>query len=172
MIVACVGRRDLSHSQRSYLESYGSWLAEQGHSLTSGNAPGADQAFHLGFSMVDIHCERSELYIPWPNFEARQLLPGQKCWLAAQATDRHREIARAAHPAFDNMRPAVQNLMIRNAMIVMRYDAPVNQVTAFPNSDKRGWGGTGHAIRVAAMVGVPVLLLHQQRWWDPSEGTN
>lgn len=171
MIVACIGRRDLSHSERSYLESYGSLLAEQGHSMTSGNAPGADQAFHLGFSMVDTRCKRSELYLPWRNFEARMLLPGQRCWLAAQATDRHREAAQAAHPIFEQLRPAAQSLLIRNAMIVLRFDTPVDQVVAWPNLDKRGWGGTGHAMRIAAAHEIPVFVLQRQRWWNPRRGT-
>ena len=171
MIVACIGRRDLTHAQRSELESCGAQLAEGGHSMTSGNAPGADQCFHLGFCMVDVECQRSELYLPWRGFERSHLLPGQRCWLADQATQRHREVARAAHPAFDRLKPAVQNLMIRNAMIVMRFDTPVDQVVAFPNSDKRGWGGTGHGIRIAGSLSIPVWLQHQQRWWEPVEGT-
>jgi hypothetical protein len=170
-IVACIGRRDLSPWERSYLEGYGAWLAAEGHRMTSGNAPGADQSFHLGFCEVDIHCERSELYLPWASFEERQLLPGQRCWLASQALLGHIEAARAAHPIFDGLRPAVQSLMIRNAMIVLRFDRPVDMVTAYPNVAKRGWGGTGHAIRVAGAAGVPVFLLNLQRWWDPVEGT-
>lgn len=167
--IAGIGRRDLTRSQHAYLESVGIHLAEQGHILTTGNAQGADQAFALGASIVNP--DLVELYLPWPRYEVKKAIPGQTFWTADQARPEHVDVARRAHPAWDHLKDGVRKLLVRNAMIIMRWGEPVIAVYAFPNTEKRGWGGTGHGIRCAALVGVPVYLLNEQRWWSPTEGT-
>jgi hypothetical protein len=166
--VACIGRRDLTLAQRTYLESVGMHYAEQGYIITSGNAPGADQAFALGASTVNP--DLVELYLPWRNFNAKDAIPGQKFWTADQALPEHIEVAKGAHSRWEYLKDSVRKLMIRNAMIVMRFGCPVQQVVAFPNNQKLGWGGTGHGVRCAGMVDVPVFLLNEQRYWSVTEG--
>jgi len=169
--VACIGRREVPlHSMRTYLESLGALQAERGLIVSTGNAPGSDQLFALGASAVAP--EHVELYLPWPNFERRCVVDGNKVWLASQALDKHVELAAAATPGWEHggVRDTVKPLMIRNAMIVLRWNEPVDLVLAYPSYHKRGWSGTGHAMRVAAQLGVPVWLIDRQIFWNPAEG--
>lgn len=159
MKVACVGRRDLRCSEALYLESVGLALIENGHSITSGNAPGSDQTFALGASYLD--ASRVELYLPWSSFEKRAILEGNVLHQVEEATQEHRDLARKSHPTWDRLPSTVRPLMVRNAMIVKSSAV----VLSFPNMMKPGLGGTGHAMRCALELGVPVWLLNEQRWW-------
>jgi hypothetical protein len=156
-------------SDRDYLVSIGAFYAEQGFTLCTGNAPGADQLFALGGSSIDP--AMVELYLPWANFERRAITEGNKIFQASQALPRHVELARASAPGFDEgIRDTVKPLLIRDAMIVYRFDDPVDLVLAWPNFTKRGWGGTGHAMRTAAALGIPVFLLNRWCYWNFLEG--
>ena len=159
MIVACIGRRDLKKSEALYLESVGLALVEGGHRIVSGNAPGSDQAFALGASYLDP--SRVTLYLPWGSFEKRSGIEGNVLHQVEEATAEHWDLARRAHPTWDRLAPTVRRLMVRNAMIVKS----ATVVLAFPDMMKPGFGGTGHAMRCALELGVPVWLLNEQRWW-------
>lgn len=159
MIVACVGRRDLKRSESLYLESVGLALIENGHSIASGNAPGSDQAFALGASYLDP--SKVTLYLPWSSFEKKAVIEGNVLHQVEEATAEHQDLARRAHPAWDRLEPTVRRLMVRNAMIVKSSAV----VIAFPDLTKPGLGGTGHAMRCALELGIPVWLLNEQRGW-------
>lgn len=162
MFIACIGSRAITkHSERCYLESIGAHLAESGHTVCTGNAPGADQLFALGAGFA--HPEQVELYLPWSSFEQKAILPGNRVFHVADASSLHWQLAERAHPAWSSLGQA-RNLILRNAMIIRRFDRPVDFVYAWPNLSERDWGGTGHAIRVAQELGVPVFVLNQQRW--------
>jgi hypothetical protein len=168
MIIACVGRRDLRQSEKLYLESIGASYAEQGCTIVSGNAPGSDQSYALGASLVD--GTLVELYLPWPNFERKAVLTGNKFWNASQAWERHVELATQASPGWDHIRDTVKPLCIRNAMIIYRWGTPVDLVIAYPDCSKHGWSGTGHSMRIAASLGIPVWLANKNTFWNPLEG--
>ena len=167
MIFACVGRRDLQIWENDYLQSAGAWLGSKGHCMTSGNASGADQAFHIGFCMEDIHCERSELYLPWRSFESRSLAHEQIIYTSDQATPEHRRLAEQNHSYWDVLSSGAKSMMIRNAMMIARFNRPVDCVWAWPNMEKPGYGGTGHTMRIATSLGIPVLLLNTWKWLSP-----
>lgn len=173
MRVAMIGRRDLNASQRMYCQSVGAWYAEQGAvadgvTICSGGAPGADQAFMLGAMCTHDARVFFELYLPWDSFEERSRVGREGIITAAQATPTQQEHARWAHPAWPRVSRSAQQLFIRNAQLV--WDAWL--VVAHPNMKKRGWGGTGHAIRVARMRGRPVYLCNRsaQRFYIDGEG--
>jgi len=42
-------------------------------------------------------------------------------------------------------------------------------VVANPNTEKRGWGGTGHGITIAVLLGIPVFLLNLNRYLQPGD---
>jgi predicted Rossmann-fold nucleotide-binding protein len=162
-IVACIGQRGITrHSERCYLEAIGAHLAESGHTISTGNAPGADQLFALGAGFH--HPHQVELYLPWPRFEEKAILQGNRVFHAADALPEHRRLAEQAHPAWTQLSGTVRNLMIRNAMIVRRFDRPADFVYAWPNLTSPHWGGTGHGINVARGLGIPVFIINQQRW--------
>jgi hypothetical protein len=169
LAVACIGRRDLKLSEKCYLESVGALLAERGFTVCSGNAPGSDQAYAHGANLVD--GRRVELYLPWATFERKWVDKHNTVWLASQAWPKHVELAASASPGWDRgVRETVKPLMIRNAMIIFRWGQPVDRVLAYPDCTKHGWSGTGHAMRVAATLGVPVWLVNKGRFWEPTEG--
>jgi len=153
---------------RTYLEALGMHYAERGFVIASGNAPGSDQLYALGASSV--RPENVELYLPWHSFEKQVVVEGNKVWVAAQAQERHIELAEAAAPAWGYMRDSVRQLMVRNAMIVYRWAEPVSLVLAYPDYTKRGWSGTGHGMRVAASLGIPIWLVDRGEYWNPAQG--
>lgn len=168
--VACIGRREVNlQSMRAYLEFLGAHYVERGFILSTGNAPGSDQLYALGAMMVDP--TKVELYLPWKTFEKRAVIDGNKVWLADQAWEKHVELAASASPGWDyGIRETVKPLMIRNAMIIYRWAEPVDLVLAYPSYHKHGWSGTGHAMRVAASLGIPVWLVDRGCYWNPAEG--
>lgn len=167
--IACVGRRDLRQSEKLYLESIGAKLAEQGWVITSGNAPGSDQSYAMGANLIA--AEHVELYLPWKTFEKKWIDERNKVWVATQAWERHIELAASASPGWDyNVRETVKPLMIRNAMIVYRWGEPVQMVYAYPDCTKHGWSGTGHTMRVAAALGIPVFMINRGCFWNPADG--
>lgn len=168
MIIACGGHRELIISEKLYLASIGASYAEQGHTIVSGNAPGADQAYVIGASEVDPGLV--ELYLPWPTFEKAKIKPGNRFWTADQAWPRHIELASAASPGWDHVAPAGRLLCIRNAMVLFRWGQPADRFIALPDRTSHGWGGTGHAMRVAASLGIPVWLADRHHYWNPLEG--
>lgn len=160
---------------------------EGGDLLVSGNAPGSDQAFARGGSMVDPGLV--ELCLPWQDFEHAKFRPtiiedpdpdadvrcfrGNRIRLAQQATAEHIRIASWMHPHFDRARGATKNLFIRNAMMLIAEDGiRSSSVIAWPDRTKPGWSGTGHTMRCARYLGIPVWLAELGRWWGPNEGTN
>lgn len=162
MIIACVGSREISRfSVKYYLEAIGAHLAEGGHTISTGNAPGADQAFALGANLAN-RPELVELYLPWPDFQERAVMRGNRVFHVADATPEHEQLALQA--AAGQYQGSASNLFLRNAMIIRRFDKPVDAVYAWPRLNAPDWGGTGHAIRVAQELGIPVYILNQQRW--------
>jgi len=164
--VAGIGRRELTALQQAFISDMATRIVQANITLTSGNAIGCDQAFAKG---ARVH-GTVELYLPWANYERAKMPVGQQYWTANQATPAHIEAAKNAHSAWDHLGQGVRRLMIRNAMIVMRFDKPVSCVYAFPSYHKPGWSGTGHAMRVAASLGIPVWLMDRNCYWDPIDG--
>jgi hypothetical protein len=172
MRIAFTGTRDLSVSQRIYCESVGAFYAEEGAkrggcTLISGNAKGADQSFLLGGMSLHLECIHFELWLPWPDYEKKGIIGFEQIGLALQATPEQERYAYWAHPAWDFLAAPVRLLMIRNVLIVWTADL----VIAHPDTKKKGWGGTGHTIRVAEMLRKPVFLCNRelQRFYQPGE---
>jgi hypothetical protein len=156
------------------------FYAEHGYVIVTGNAHGADQAFALGANMI--HPALVELCLPWRTYNDHAIIPsaplsdpagnpageslGNTIRMADQATDAQRELAQRAHNAWDHTSSATQRLFTRNAQIC----DGIEFLLAHPNLTKDGWGGTGHTMRVAAMLGIPVWMTNLWRWWDPIEG--
>lgn len=154
---------------KTYLEAVGADLVEQGHVVTTGNAQGADQAFALGASWVDP--KKVELYLPWPAFEKQAVLDGNLIYEASQANEQHRWLARQAEYNAQYIAHLVEPLLVRDAMLVARFGQAVDHVIAWPDFKAPRWGGTGHTIRVARLLNIPVYLLERREWLDPNSPT-
>lgn len=164
--VTCIGTRQVAGWLSTLCEAYGRFYAEQGFRVATGNARGADQAYALGADLV--HPSLVDLYLPWPSYESKAVIEGNRIFLPEQATAEHRELAKEAHPTWGRLSSAEQRLMIRNAMAVRGMgSAPAAGVVALPNYGKPGLGGTGHGIRVAKLLRLPVLILPENRLLPP-----
>jgi len=163
--IACIGSRRIEKaSDRYLLEHMGAKYAEDGYTITSGNADGADDLFAAGAS--DVAPERVEIYLPWDSYNRRRLVHGNQIWTADQATQEHWRLAQDAHHRWDWLKDSVRRLMVRNAMLIRRFDKPVDLVVAFPDMTKPGLGGTGHACRCALMLRIPIWLAGESRYLD------
>jgi hypothetical protein len=164
MLVSCAGSRGLSKAWRYFVEAVGALYAEQGATLVCGGAVGADQAFQLGAVTLQ---GKVVVYLPWASYEkhfhADGFWPPDQIHTADAATPHHWQLAQQCHPAWYSLSAPVKKLMVRNAMIVDPFEGRPDVLLALPNRSKLGWGGTGHTIRCAMQLNVPIFLLDAWR---------
>lgn len=167
--IACIGRRKLGLAwEKMYLEVLGARCVEMGWNITTGNAQGSDQCFAMGGNLIE--SAKVELYLPWGTYEHKAISHSNQVWTATDATSTHIELAKKASSGWNYISAGVKPLLIRNAMLIKRWEKAVEMVYAYPDCTKDGWGGTGHGMRVAASLGIPVWLVNFERYWDPQEG--
>lgn len=151
--VACIGTREPATEMKQHLISIGGWLAWQGWTVASGNALGCDQLFAQGANKTNP--SKVVLYLPWRTYETNAIHRLNELHLADEAGPELIQLAEQAHPAWKQLSQGVRKLMIRNVQIVHGSKF----VVALP-SKKLGGGGTGHGIRVAGILGIPVYDLN------------
>lgn len=166
---AGVGSRETPPEVLATMEAVGQALAARGHKLLSGAAPGADAAFERG---CDAACGAKEIFIPWKGFQGRQ--PDASTRVATdEEGSRAFEIAAGAHLAWQYLRRPVKLLMARNSHQVLGWslDEPVDFVLAWTpdgaetlDETGRATGGTGQAIRLANLRGIPVINMGRTGW--------
>lgn len=132
-------------------------LNQQGWTLRSGGAYGADTAFESGAG------ENKEIYLPWKDFNGGKGI----CLEDLNSEDRSfaTRMARHAHPNYDILKPAVKKLMDRNSLQVFgqaENDKRVQSsfIICYSPGGKL-WGGTSQALRLADMADIPVIDLAQ-----------
>ena len=159
MFVACIGSRDITPEEETLMEDIGAYLARNGHTVKTGNAKGADQAYARGANRVSPAAV--VLCLPWANYEEQAVKLGNIIHHESQATAEERAYAELAHPAWLRLTQGARKLMVRNAMIIFGSTL----VIARTNPAKKGGGGTGHGVRIAEMLGIKVRDLsdYQQR---------
>lgn len=180
--IVCIGTTKLPREDVGFLDSIGQRTVLGGDLLITGNAPGSDQAYALGGNMVN--ASMVELCLPWPTFEQKCIMVdpdpkqyphwremgmsgGNRLRYAQNATYDHLRLANEAHPIFSFLAQGQQKLLIRNAMMMISDDGVISDlVIARPRFEAQGWGGTGHAMRVAQMLSIPVWLVNRSCWWD------
>lgn len=157
---AGIGSRETPDDVLALMESLGLRLARDGWTLRSGGAPGADSAFERG-AMRGMDQELlepwPEIYLPWPNFNGRPDGPDR-----VVAQQEAFEIASRHHPAWFRLSRGAKMLHARNVHQVLGPNVaeptPSKFVLCWTKGGKGG-GGTGQAIRVAGVYGVPVYDL-------------
>ena len=159
LIYAGVGSRQTPPDVLVKMRSIARILAIHGFTLRSGKADGADTAFELGCDDVN---GKKEIWVPWKGFnhaKGEQFLP----------LDEHYEIASQVHPAWPHLTKGPRSLHARNVGQVLGQDlhTPVLFVLCWTQDGARTvqevtrkTGGTGMAIKIAAMNGVPVINMY------------
>jgi hypothetical protein len=148
-----VGSRETPKDIFSLMELLAAKLAENGVTLRSGGADGADTAFENG---AKTHPKTPmEIYLPWKGFNKRSC-PMVPIPPAAFS------LARKIHPAWDRCSQAAQKLHARNTMQVLgaNLDSPAAFVL-FWASEQAGkvQGGTATAVHLARQHGIPTYNL-------------
>lgn len=156
-----IGSRETPAPYMALMTRLARRLASEGWILRSGGADGADTAFEQGATQ-----EQRVIYLPWRGFNER--------WqgtLPEQLGNRMQAEALAAqlHPAWDRLKRGARSMMIRNIYQILGDDlnSPSRLVVCWapnPKLDDQGRvidvkGGTGQAVRLAALRGVPVYHL-------------
>ncbi len=151
-------------------------LGHAGFALSTGGAHGADRAFEAGALRTDAPVT---VHTPWPGYNGYR--PGRDPESDIDVVHpspgdavRGRSflhLARKHHPAWDRCRRGARALFLRNVSILagaLDDDGtvlPVRAVIAWNPSGRahgREAGGTGHTLRVAAELGIPVVNLSER----------
>lgn len=135
-------------------------MAQSGWYLRSGFADGADKAFGLGAAQHSDNTgqELFTMCLPWAGFNGAPVQ--DPSFQVIEAYDGIYRLARDHHPNWHDLSVRAKMLMIRNAAIVAgpNLDSHANLLICWTPGAKAG-GGTGHAIRIAKTLGVPVFDL-------------
>lgn len=155
-----IGSRKTPPNVLKQMEALAVRLADDGYTLRSGAAPGADTAFEYG---CDDANGRKEIYLPWKMF------CDNPSPLYIQHPDCFR-IASEIHFAWPYLKPAVRNLMARNVHQVLGKDlnTPSDFVICWTPDGCNSFdgytsktGGTGLAIALASIKNIPIFNLNR-----------
>lgn len=146
---AGIGSRNTPADILDLMVQISSELDQDGWTLRSGGAGGADDAF-------ETHATQKEIYVPWKGFNMREdsndlLLDNLWAW---------REVSSKVHPAPERCSVGTQRLHGRNAFILLgpELNDPVDMVICWtPKGEITG--GTGLGIQIADAVDIPVFNL-------------
>lgn len=162
-IYAGIGSRKTPEPMLDAMIQIGEQLAQQGWTLRSGGAQGADTAFETG-------CDRGqgwkEIYLPWKGFNH------SKSPLYEIDQEAY-EIARKFHPNWAAMGNAGHRLMARNVYQIGGLDlnTPADMVICWTPGGN-GSGGTGQAIRLANYADIPVIDMGRLSIQEVTERVN
>ena len=173
---AGVGSRATPREVLAGMSDVAQVLGDAGIALSTGGAHGADKAFEAGALRTDAPVT---VHTPWPGYNGYR--PGRDPdsdidVIHPKTGDAVRglsflHLARKHHPAWDRCRRGARALFLRNVSILagaLDDDGavlPVRAVIAWnPNGSAHGReaGGTGHTLRVAAELGIPVVNLSER----------
>ena len=150
---AGIGARRTPQSVLSDMTRISQWLHRTGWHLNTGGANGADRAFSDGASP-----ESRTRVLPWSGYNGHT---GPDCrTLSAHERQPARDLAARLHPAWQKCSRGVRSLHARNAAVVLGagLHRPVDAVVCWSPGGKIV-GGTGVALLMAGLAGIPVLNL-------------
>lgn len=158
---AGIGSRDTPLAVQARMTIIAHRLAQEGLTLRSGAADGADAAFERG--AVQVSSIPPEIFLPWRGFNKHP----SKRW-EPERPEKAIEIAQRFHPGWPSLTSSVRRLMARNCRQVLgpSLDAPSRFVVCYTSDGcetgdtrTRRTGGTGMAIAVASHYAIPVVNL-------------
>ena len=152
----CVGTKDDLDEQRIKLVTLiGLYLGLSDKRVNSGNAVGCDQLYANGANSVKPG--NVWLYLVNKQHNPDAIVAGNHLEYESDHPE-WAAIAKEYHGAYDKMSPYVQKLFNRNAGIVTNS----NVLIAMTHRGKKWGGGTGHDIRIARGLGIPVIDLNNE----------
>lgn len=152
MTYAGIGSRETPEDILEMMTRIASDLEKKGYILNSGGAKGADSAFEKGVR----------------NFRNKRI------FFADDANNETNAIAKEIHPAPERLGQYAMKLMARNTYQVFgrNLDTPVDFVICWTKDGKEGHGknrpcgGTGQAVEMASLKGIPVINLKNENAMD------
>ena len=168
-IYAGVGARATPPRICRWMARIAGTLARRGWRLRSGAAKGADSAFEMGARAAG---GRREIYLPFDGFNGRKASQAEQgLGLHVGSGPKAVATARRVHPAPSRLRDGsfVLEAMARNTYQVLgnvdgREPALPSACVVCWTPGGRTEGGTGQAIRLAALHGIPVVNLGSEAW--------
>jgi len=149
----------------------GLWIAQNGHTLRTGGARGADQAFANGyFSYRYANPAHCEIYVPWASFESRARPPNAHVYVKDSLYAQN--MAARYHPDWGTLKEGGRKRHGRNCHQLLGQDLTIpipSDVLICWTPDgcsshcerTRRTGGTGTAISIATEVAkCPVINLN------------
>ena len=159
---AGIGSRSTPAADLARMRELAIELAHMGYEMRSGAADGADTAFEQG---SDAARGRKAIFLPWPGFQGRYPDPKASTYLPSPEAF---ELAATIHPAWSRLSRGPQALHSRNChqCLGRALDAPADFVVCWTADGAESarettskTGGTGTAIRLASLRGIPVFNL-------------
>lgn len=129
----------------------GEFLAQNGFTLRSGRAEGADIAFEDGCDRVG---GNKQIYLPWKGFNKSK----SELILPSPIPPNVLSVSSRNHPNWMYLSDTVKKLICRDAYQVLGEDLsiPSDFVVCYTPGGS-GSGGTGQAIRIANNYNIPVF---------------
>lgn len=187
---AGIGSRETPEEMVPVIMSIADTLGQKGFILRSGAAAGADTFFERGADSKD---HGSDIWVPWNGFNG-------KYGGTITPADKHFSVAAVIHPVWNKLKKPVQSLHARNVGQILGMDFDVEHVlaciakkeTPHPQDSWSSFvvcwtkdkaqthlevtsrtGGTGTAIKLASLLGIPVFnladetaLVRLQQWTE------
>jgi hypothetical protein len=144
---AGIGSRETPTDILELMSKIAQKLEEDGYTLRSGGADGADSAFAKSITT-------KEIYLPWKGFN--KITDGIIGTNQTEAL----ALASSVHPAWNRCSQGAKKLHTRNIYQVLgsNCDLPVDFVICW-TKDGKTIGGTATAINIAKQNGIPVYNL-------------
>jgi hypothetical protein len=157
MIYTGIGSRKTPQEVCDVMYAMAAVFGEEGWTLRSGGAPGADLAFERGCDSVS---GPKEIYLPWDGFNSDQRQDCSPNGVVVLNNKEAYSIASKYHPKWGSLNAGSRALMARNShqILGMDLETPTDLVICW-TKDGKGLGGTGQALRIARDLDIPVVDL-------------
>jgi hypothetical protein len=168
---AGIGSRETPEALRPTIERIVKFLHQEGYTLRSGGARGADEMFETGLRNLfydeeqwGVWTQYKEIYVPWYCFQSST---SPLCRVSDEAI----ELSLQYHPNPTALKDSVRKIMGRNAYQVLGQDLKTkSDFIVCWTQDGGASGGTGQAMRIAAAYGIKVFNLKNrtdfEQWYS------
>ena len=154
-----IGSRETPEHILNIMHHIGAYLANQGWTLRSGAASGADASFEEGANHED---GATEIYLPWEGFNFSKSPLHPKTY---PFSDEEKAFAAQYHPNWKKCSPSARLLHQRNTRQLIGLEAIHGEevvVSKFVVCWTEGGalkGGTAQALRIATAINIPIINL-------------
>lgn len=190
MKYAGIGSRETPIEIQKSMYKVAHWLQEKGYTLRSGEALGADKAFegsnqpwgkeNIIFGEKEFSKSKNKVTL-WSVYEEGKKntpITKKETFKSSDANETVRTIAKELHPAGEKLKGFALDLIARNTFQIFgkELDTPVDFVICWTPLNKKGevvdhhdkrdatTGGTGQAISMASLKGIPVINMADENW--------